>query len=222
MAKKESDERPDIGNSVSKTGFTNFLINTLKIFGFIFLLPIVYGFSEGFFRQFSRQPITIVNSFIYAVCLYLLIHIFLFKPTPLFKFGERIVDKIFIFTGPLRRFFGYGVAFYCLIFFIYYFVLINFFQRSFDKENIVFMLVFFFIMHLSLVAEELKEQHKDLFGISYLFYLSSVYIINLIILGLFLSYLLEKFSFMEFIRFGYNFVVDAITLMWQQLFVINK
>jgi len=222
MAKKKSVERFDIDDVSPKASASSLLMTVLKILGFIFVLPAAYGFSDGFYREFSAQSRSVIDSCVYAVCLYLILHIFICKPTSVYKFGENIMDKIFGFTGPLRKFFTYGIPFYGLIIFIYYLAISNFFHREFNKESVVFVLVFAFIMHLTFVAEELREQHTELFRAGYFLYLFLAYTMNLLILGLFFYYIFDKFSLMNCIKFGYDFIISSYALVWRQLFVIKK
>jgi len=48
------------------------------------------------------------------------------------------------------------------------------------------------------------------------------YTMNLLILGLFFYYIFDKFSLMNCIKFGYDFIISSYALVWRQLFVIKK
>jgi hypothetical protein len=220
----------------------------LKIFKFILgilFIPFCFGGSIGLYRQITNipAPSTSQFSFLLGVVLYTLIHIFIYKPQRIYTFGHEIIhallswisggkvksikvskeggevktDKVNFITliGP------YIIPLYPLLFSLVFFVL-NASYRLDDAYFRIFLFVmgFSLSMHILMTAEVLRKIQPDLIKAGYLFSITFIYLINIIIIAFVLSRIFEAFYFKDFIISSYEFTRDIFLRIYYQLFSV--
>jgi len=222
MVRQELGEKLEFEKAVGlRGGFSSTGISILKFVLSIILLPLVIGFTISFSQQLINQGQPIINSFIFAIVTYLILHIFVYEPGNIYDFGQGIVGRLFGFFVPLRRLLYYSLPAYATLFFILYFI----FKMIFGYENIIgyfiFLISFFAIMHLILTAAYFKKEPLGVLGGDYFFSLFLVYLFEIILLSGFFSVMLEEFSFISFIKEGCSFFAGIHIAIWRQLFVLK-
>ncbi|MBL7131556.1 MAG: hypothetical protein ISS45_09180 [Candidatus Omnitrophica bacterium] len=222
MGKRELAEKIEFEKAVGLQGdLKGSLISILKFVLSAILLPLVIGITKGFLREVRGQPTYILKNFIYATATYLILHIFVCEPKSLYDFGQRIIGRIFSFFVPLRRTMYYCLPFYTTLFFILYFIFKALVGYSHIIGYFMFLISFSAIMHVIITSVYLKGESQDALKGDYFLSLSFVYLLGVILICSFLSLMLEGFSFVDPIKYGYKFFADTHISIWRQFFVVK-
>ncbi len=222
MGKKELVEKDQFEKAVGIKGtFSGSFLSILKFVISIVLFPLVVGLSKGFFIKIIRQPQYVRNNFMFAAGLYLILHLFVLEPKNLYDLGQRIVGKLFSFFVPLRRITYHCLPFYTTLFFVLFLI----FKAMFGHKEVIgyfiFLMSFSAIMHLLITSIYLKGEAQSVIKGDYFLSLTFVYLFGIILFCGFLSVMVENFSFINTIKYGYKFFMDTHTSIWKQFFVVR-
>ncbi len=218
----------------------------IKLFIGIIAIPIAVGISVAFIYQINN--ITDFNStgqrvFFLGIVLYVIVHLFLFKPTYLYVFGHELVHAISIWlclgkvkkfkvtkkggsvTGTKNNLFistsPYFIPVIPIILAIIYFVLIS----SFNLDGIltIFMglLGFTFAMHLVMTIDTLKVEQPDLVSMGQVLATVLVVTVNVAITGFLISLLFNGFNFQDFMVDSYTRTKDIYVLVVNQFLSLS-
>jgi len=222
MAKKALVEKEEFEKAVGIKGtFSGFFLSLLKFVISLILLPLVMGISKGFFLMIIKQPSYVRNNFIFAVGLYLIIHLFILVPKNFYDLGQRIIGALFSFFVPLRRIMYYCLPFYGILFFVLFLIFKAMFGYNDTIGYFMFLISFSTAMHLVITSENLKAESQSALKGDYFLSLTFVYLFCIILFCGFLSVMVESFSFFEPIKYGYKFLLDTHTTIWKQFFVVR-
>lgn len=186
----------------------------------IFLLPFVYSVSASFIRELAGVDRAVITPFINGAAACLLIYLFIWEPHKIYEKGQQLVEFIFQFVSPLMKVASYIVPVYSLILLIIFWVSNIVFKARF-VNIFMFLISFSFCFHLLLTARVLRNKERDILKANYLFGFSFVYIINLIILGLFLNFIFVDFSFVELVNQTYFGAGKIFFYFLNQLFGVR-
>ncbi|MFC1752187.1 hypothetical protein ACFL96_02185 [Thermoproteota archaeon] len=222
MSKKELQEKAEFEKAVGlKAGFISTILSILKLVLGIALLPFVIGLTRSFYHELMEEAVSVRRVFYWGIATYLVLHLFAFKLQGFFDAGQRIIGKLFGFFVPLRRVMYVCLPVYSTLFFVIYFIWKTFFNYRYSVGYFLFGIAFMATMHLVLTANSLREGPSDSLRGGYICSLFLLYIVNIIVLCAFLHFMLEGFSFLEFIKQGFDFFIKAITFSWKQLFALR-
>ncbi len=216
------------------------------LIGFV-LVPVCIGTSQAFYdllgslRAAGRAP----RFFLGGIITYVGIHLLFFKLDYLYVLGHEAVHAVFtwIFGGAVKSFrvsakggsvattksnFLISLAPY---FFPLYTVLISliflvaqfFFKAIFEYTNVFMYLVGFSLaFHLIMTADTLKTKQPDLAENGYVFSLTLIYILNILILALSLSFIFENVKMFPFLKDAFHFSRDIVWVIREQLFGVPQ
>ncbi|MFN7170525.1 MAG: M50 family metallopeptidase, partial [Candidatus Omnitrophota bacterium] len=181
--------------------------------------------------------------FLWGVILYLIIHLFIFKPQRIYVFSHEMVHAFFSWLsgGRIKRikisdkggevktdkvnFFTliapYIFPFYFLIFSLLFFIL-----NASYRLDIIYLRAFLFVLgfslslHILMTAESLRRIQPDLIQAGYLFSLTLIYLINLLMVSFILSRIFPQFSFSSFLNFSYRITQNIFYRIFEQFFSI--
>jgi hypothetical protein len=181
-------------------------------------LPFVYSFSLSFLNELSVLAPNLQNSFWAGVISFLLVYLFIWEPAPVYVRGQKILEVIFSFFKPLVKVAPFLLPVYLIILTLLYgcFALAGSAQRVAD----VFLFLFGLSIGLHLVfsAKSLRTRQEDFLKASYIFGFAFVYILNVVLLSLVLSFMFEHFSFVNFCNSSYQNTADIFSVVFKQLF----
>ncbi|MDD5006184.1 MAG: hypothetical protein PHS93_06790 [Candidatus Omnitrophica bacterium] len=224
MAKQELDEGLEINSGSggrARGSLFETVISVVKFTLSILLLPLVWGLTVSFSQEFSNQSQDIINNFVLAIAAYLILHMFIYEPNTIYKFGQRLISGMFGFIAPLRDLLSCAVPFYTVLTFGLYFI----FKANFAYEVIIgyfiFWISFTAVMHLILTAAYMKEETTDTLKGNYFFTLFLVYMFEIVLISVFFNVMLKDFSFVNIIKSGGKFFIDTHTAIFKQLFVMK-
>jgi len=161
-----------------KGGKHNYFFTLIKFFLFLIIFCFLVSISKEFFQQVRRTKALNINILYLAVLSAFAFYAFV---ADLNDFYKKIQNFFFH-----SSFLSYLVPSFLLLVGLGYFILPRVFNLDIDKEIFVYVGGFIFTSHLIFIARENKGETFAAF-IHYLFNFSILYIVNLILLGLYLT-----------------------------------
>jgi hypothetical protein len=159
------------------------------------------------------------NWFLAGIFVYLILHLFIVEPIGFYQYGKGLVADIFKFFQPLFVIAPLVLPIYsilCLV--VFYFV--SFFAKKIDVSvYFLFFTSFTLMMHMVFTARDLRQQDPEALKSTYLFSMTLIYFICLILLAFMLSLSLERFSFIDFLKTASSISEGVYRVIFNQLFV---
>ncbi|MCX5680970.1 MAG: hypothetical protein NT079_01590 [Candidatus Omnitrophica bacterium] len=195
------------------------LLSVLKFFLFLCLIPLGIGLTKGFGKQLFLLDPPQINCFLAGIICYLGLHLFIIEPAGIYQYGKGLVADIFKFFQPLFIVAPLVLPIYSILLLaIFYFL--NFFVKNVDLSvYFLFFTSLTFAMHMILTARDLREQDSETLKSTYFFSITLIYFICLITLALMMSLILERFSFIDFLKTTSSISEGIYRAIFNQLFV---
>lgn len=219
--------------------------NIIKTLLGILSIPLALGVCAAFFSALSNiqgVDTPAQKIFLLGVVLYVIAHLFLFKPNYLYVFGHEFVHVIAIWLsfGSVKQFkvsknggsvsgtknnlfisiSPYFVPIFPIILSLIYFVLTNSYDIG-DLETVFMGLLGFTVaMHLIMTIDILKIKQPDLIVLGQIFATVLVVSVNIIIIGFIVSVQFKGFYFRDFLVDSYIRAKDIYLLVIKQLFFL--
>ncbi len=179
--------------------------------------------------------------FILGAFFYSLIHLLLFKLDFLYVLGHELMHAIAtIFSGgkasgmKVKSKEGsvksttpnmfvvlapYIIPGYTVFIGAAYFIASFFIDVSRFSNVFIFLIGFTLMFHLSYTAQSIREKQSDLIRSGYLFSLSAIYIVNIIIVFFIMSMFFDGADFLNFLSDFYERSKEVYYSFWRQLFL---
>lgn len=196
----------------------NFILNILMMIGFIFLVPVIITATIGFSGQLSTLPDAYQEFFMAGIITYLILHLFLAAPIPVFNFGQRTIAVIFGFYPPLASVLAFALPVYSILFLASLYFASRLVGSSEINHYLFFFAGFSLALHVILCARNLMEDDKSALKAKYLFSQSLIYIINLIVVAILLGLNFQDFSISGFLQSMLDLAVQIYQKIYNQLF----
>jgi len=198
------------------------IIRILKILIGIFLLPVAWAVSVAFIGQLSQlqKLSSFSNYFLNGVIIYLIMHLVFYKPNYFYVLGHEVTHAIStlicggkvssikvsskggsVSTNKSNSFislFPYFFPIYTILFWLVYYVLSICWNMAAYRPYFLFLAGFSLALHLLMTVDSLKVKQSDIFKTGYLFSMSIIYIINILLVSFILSLVFQDFSFSQF------------------------
>jgi hypothetical protein len=208
----------------------------------IICLPLTITISRAFYNQLPGLSLGSRDQqyFLWGVCSYVALHLFIFKPHFIYNLGHEVTHVLstWLSFGKAKNmkvsggggsvqtsksnFFinisPYFLPIYTLILCLAYFLLARFKDASPYAAYFVFFIGFTLAMHIIMTVDSLKTAQPDLIKTGYLFSLSLIYVINIIVVGFVISLIFSGFSFTGFFMDFCEQTRGIYTLIFDQLF----
>jgi hypothetical protein len=113
----------------------------------------------------------------------------------------------------------YLIPGYTVLIAVLYFIVSFFTDVTKYYSIFIFLIGFTLMMHLSYTAQSVREKQSDLIRSGYVFSVSFLYVVNLIIVFLILSFVFKEISFFEFLSSSYEKSKGFYYFFWKQLFL---
>ena len=156
----------------------NYIFTFVKFFLFLFLFCFLAEITRKFLYAGSDEGLFNVGVFLASVVSCLIFYIFIADLNPLYKSVQ-----LFFFR---TTFVSYLMPFILLIIGIGGFILPKVFNVTLNRDIFIFCGGFIFTAHMIYISSETKGNTFPDF-INYLFLLSLLYIINIVLLGLYIN-----------------------------------
>lgn len=189
-------------------------------------LPLVIPVSKAFYSQLANISfIDLKNqlSFLYGAASYVIMHLFFFKPKFFYNLGHEGVHVLsaWLSFGRAKNLkVSYFIPIYTIIVSLAYFFISKFTDVAAYLPYFIFLIGFTFAMHIVMTAEALRVMQPDLIKTGYLFSISLIYVLNVLLAGFIISLVFTGFSFVDMIM---QFCVETKELyifIFRQLFFV--
>lgn len=191
----------------------------LKLLLAALTIPLIVGLTRAFYDTASALPDGAIKYFIYGFLAYLVMHFIIYKPSAVYKKGQRILEIIFKFFAPLLKVAPYLLPVYFILIAACFFIFRHVFNIGVDLEIFLFFMAFSLILHLVLTAESLRDKYLGLAKANYFFGFAVIYVLNILMLAAVFHFMFNEFSFLEFFtRSGTN-SFEIYKRIFNQLFV---
>jgi hypothetical protein len=203
--------------------FASRILSIIKLLLGLSLLPFVYSASVGFLKEFGLVEKTLQNYFWSGVISFIIFYFFIFEPARIYQKGQKLLMLIFKFFAPLVRVAPYVLPIYTIIIFCLYPIFHLIFNTKETAANFsscfIFLAGFSIALHLVFSAKSLRNRQGDFLKSNYVFGFSLVYIINILLIALLLSLILEKFSFVNFFSDSFLTAKNIFYKVFKQIFL---
>lgn len=200
------------------------LASLLKLCLAVIFFPALIGVSVSFSDEIQKLSPHLVSAFVWGIFSYLVIHLLLYEPQPVYQKGQRIVESVFRFFSPLVKLASFFLPIFSLLTLTIYYVVLTLLGDKFRAEYhiyFMFLVSFFMVLHIVFTAAALRGRQSDFLKANYFFAMEFIYIINIgIIAGMF-SLIFAEFSFLNFFNGSCSVVRDIFAAVGGQLFKIK-
>jgi len=193
-----------------------FIVAILKLVLFIVLFPLLCASVISFQDHLGTFANANQIGFYAGFTTFLITFIFIYQFWGVFELGQKIISGIFKILAPLDKILSSAVSFYLSFIVIVFFAVRRFLDIESYDQFFMFLMGFFFTMHIILTAQELKDNEKSPIKPSYLFYMSLIFIFNVFLLSSLLSILITDGEFLGFYGRLFNQAEDMY------IFFLNK
>lgn len=199
-------------------GFSRRVLGIIKFILGLCLLPFVYSLSLVFIKELNLIDPKLQVYFWSGIISFLALYLFIWEPTLIYDKGQKLVEIIFQFFHPLLKFAPYLLPVYTLVLFIIYALAAVIFKPAEIINYFVFLLGFSISLHLVFSAKSIRAKQGDFLKANYIFGFSFVYLVNLTLLSLGLSFIFSDFSFIDFSRGSFDIAKDIFYAVFKQFF----
>ena len=199
--------------------FTSGILGAIKLALGICLLPFVYSLTIAFVKELNLIDAKLQFLFWSGAISFLAIYLFIWEPASIYAKGQKIVEVIFQFFQPLVRFAPYLLPVYTIVLFITY-ALATLVSKSTDLINyFIFLFGFSITLHLVFSAKSIRGKQGDFLKANYIFGFSFIYILNIVLLAVGLSFIFKDFSLANLFSFSYDKASSIFCVVFRQLFL---
>lgn len=221
----------------------NIAMKILRFLGSLLLIPACVAITASFYKEIVAIK-TISDSglvFILGALAYSLLHLLLFKLDFIYILGHELMHAVTtLFSGgkvmdikvsskggivqtTTPNFFvilaPYLIPVYTVFIAVLYFLLSFFMDVSKYSTQFIFLTGFTLMFHLAYTAQSIKEKQPDLIKAGYLFSITFIYIVNIVIVFSIVSLLFKEASFFDFLSGFYERSKEFYYSFWRQLFL---
>lgn len=190
----------------------------IKFIVFIALIPLIAAVTISFQREISELKYVYHHSFYSGILVYVLLNLFLTDLNWLYKFGQGITHELFRFWDPLSKVMPYIFPIFTLIFVAMYYVCVRVLGQFPNSWIWFFLIGLTFAMHIVMSARELYEADMVAFKPNYLFEMTLVYIVDILIMVQLLNTTAWRFSLFAFGQTALDLTCNFYRLIYVRLF----
>lgn len=215
----------------------------VKVILGILLLPVAIAATVAFSQELAaiKHLHTLSGYFLKGVVIYLIMHLVLYKPTYFYVLGHELAHALatLICGGRVSSFhassrgggvlttksnffialFPYFFPTYTIFFWLVYFLISLFRDISSFAGQFLFIIGFTLSLHLVMTVDSMKVKQSDILKTGYLFSVSLIYTLNILLLGLILSLVFKDFSFSVFFHALVNQTSSSYYAVYEYLFL---
>ena len=218
-------------------------VKILRFLVSLLLIPACIAITASFYKEVVAIKVISDSGlvFILGALAYSLLHLLLFKLDFLYVLGHELMHAVTtLFSGgkvmnikvsseggsvqtTTPNFFvilaPYLIPVHTVFVAILYFILSFFMDVSKYSTQFIFLIGFTLMFHLAYTAQSIKEKQSDLMKTGYLFSISFIYIVNIVIVFSIVSLLFKEASFFDFLSGFYERSKEFYYSFWRQLFL---
>ncbi len=209
-----------LGDFSSKiSGLTSKLFGIFKFILAIILLPLLYSTIVSFINEFSQIDTGLQRIFYSGVASFLGIYLFIWEPAVIYNKGHRLMEVTFSFFKPMVNVAPFLLPIYTIFIFIIYGILSFWVRGSWLIQYALFLIGFTGILHLVFASKTIRSKKGDFLKANYIFSSCFIFILNLSLMALGLSFIFERFSFVNFCNVSFTTFQNILQAAFKQLFM---
>ena len=198
--------------------YKNGFFALFKFAFFIALIPFIAALTISFQKEISELKYVYHQSFYYGIWVYVLLNFFVTDMNWLYKFGQAVAYEFFRFWDPLSKVTPYVFPVFTFVFVGIYYVGVRILGQYPNSSVWFFMIGLTFAMHMIMTARELYEADQASFKPNYLFEMSLVYIVNILMMVQLLNTTAWKFSLFAFVQTALDLTQNFYRLIYFRIF----
>ncbi len=212
-----------------------------KVLIAIFFIPVVISSTKAFLQGLRHLDFVNVN-FLWLVggfFVYPIFHIIFLKPMYIYAWGHEVVHVLAIWlcggkvtsfqisheggtvaatkTNLFIRLSPYFVPIHAMLLFLLYWILSRFYNMSKFSNEFIFLIGFAISFHLIMTVEVMKRRQPDILRTGYLFSVLLIYVANISIAFLALSFISKDISFVAFAKKTFIYSKDIYSNIFSGL-----
>jgi hypothetical protein len=212
MAKKQKS-KPSVDFSGGIFGLIKFVI-------FVLLIPVLGAVTIAFRKDVSELKTIYHYSFEWGIFTYVVVNLFLNDLMGVYKFGQGMVSEVFKFWDPFAKVAPYIMPIFTLITMGAYYVVVRILNIGPNNGWWFFAIGFTLALHLVMSARELYEADGSSYKPNYLFEMSLVYIVVILLMVELLNATAWKFSVIAFAQTVVDLAYDFYKNIYFRIFRI--
>jgi hypothetical protein len=182
----------------SSIDFKGGFFGLIKFVIFILIIPVLFAVTIAFHKDVSELKTIYYHSFEWGIFTYVVLNFFLSDLVWLYKFGQSIVAELLKFWEPFAKVGPYIFPIYTMLIMGAYYLVVRIMNVGPNNGWWFFAIGFTLAMHLIMSARELYEADVSSFKPNYLFEMSLVYILVIMLMVQLLNVTAWKFSVIAF------------------------
>ncbi len=190
----------------------------IKFAVFVVMIPFLAAVTISFQRELSELKYVYHHSFYLGVWTYILLNFFLTDLNWLYKFGQAVANEFFRFWDPLAKVTPYVIPIFTLVFVGVYYLVVRVLGHFTNSGIWFFMIGLTFAMHIIMTARELYEADDATYKPNYLFEMSLVYVVNILIMVQLLNSTAWKFSLFAFVQTALDLTQNFYRIGYMRFF----
>jgi len=175
------------------------IINFIKLFFALLLMPIVFFLTRGFFEQI-RALGDLSHYFLWGGGVYVLFHLFFRPMQALHGFGQKVFSEILRVTPFLANYLPMAVPITPTVLVLILYVIQTFTDPGPLSHYFLFAVGFTLAMHIIINARLLYEEDNTALRAHYLFLECLFYVLNILIIVILLQLIFPAFHVGHLIR----------------------
>ena len=183
------------------------------------LLPFVYACSVSFINEINLIHASLQRYFWSGLVSFLIIYLFVWEPQMIYATGQRLVEIVFSFFRPLVRAAPYLLPIYTIVLFISYVILSSMVKSMYLTACFIFLFGSSIGLHLVFSAKSIRSKQGDFLRANYIFGFSWIYIINLTVAAVLMSFVFKKFSLVDFFSNSFRIAENIFCMIFKQFFL---
>lgn len=209
----------DFSNKIS--GLSSKLFGVIKVLLAVLILPFVYSSIVAFLNEFSQIDKGLQQMFCDGMIVFLAIYLFIWEPAAIYNKGHKLLEIMFSFVKPMVNVAPFLLPIYTILIFIIYGLLSLGIKSSSLIEYTLFAIGFSTILHLVFAAKTIRSKKGDFLKANYIFGFSFIFILNVMLLAFGFSFILAKFSFVDFCSVSFDISRNIFYTVFKQLFLFK-
>lgn len=209
----------DFSSKIS--GLSSKLFGVIKVLLAVLILPFVYSSIVAFLNEFSQIDKGLQQMFCDGMIVFLAIYLFIWEPAAIYNKGHKLLEIMFSFVKPLVNVAPFLLPIYTILIFIIYGLLSLGIKSGSLIEYTLFAIGFSTILHLVFAAKTIRSKKGDFLKANYIFGFSFIFILNVMLLAFGFSFILAKFSFVDFCSVSFDISRNIFYTVFKQLFLFK-
>lgn len=203
------------------SGLSSKLFGVVKVILAVFILPFVYSSVVSFLNEFAQIDPGLQQLFYNGIITFLAIYLFVWEPALIYNRGHKLLEMMFSFVKPMVNVAPFLLPIYTILFFMIYGLLSLGIKSAWLVESLLFAIGFSTILHLVFSAKTIRSKKGDFLKSNYIFGFSFILILNISLLALGFSFMLAKFSFVNFCNVSLDIAKNIFYAVFKQLFLFK-